>query len=499
MNIKVMELQAELQQEKKTYKNLTQYKNYLTFIGKIMVIIYLYTEKKIINLKGWVFMKARKNLAGILLLMIVFMVSMTGCSGSTKSTSGSAKSDKTSKTIKFLSIWAEDNDNSKLILDLSKDYKKENPNFNVDFEFVAANDLQQKVKVLLASNDLPDVFAYESGTPLVELINAKAVIDVEKTFKDLGIYDCLDDGAVSLLKNLVQGKGLYDAPLGLNVEGIWYNKALFSKAGVTKTPGTWDELMQTCDQLSKAGIQPFTAGGKDKWPLTRILNAYIFRSMGVDAVQKASAGKLSFKDPAFIKAATVVQDMSKKGYFGKGVVTVDMGTAQSMLMNGQAAMLYNGSWFTQNLNDKSQNAAGTDGIGFFNVPLVSGGPGKMDEYSMNCGNILCFSSKKYDAATGEWMKYVFSKIGDEAMNKTGSFKGYKINKMPDNIPSYTKIVGDQLKAAKGSTLWFEATFDTKTSTIAQDNIQPLVNGEMTPADYMGQLETSSAAYRSTQK
>jgi raffinose/stachyose/melibiose transport system substrate-binding protein len=445
-------------------------------------------------------MKLSKRLLGALLSASIFMVAMTGCSTTKKNVeTNSSDPAKASKTIKFLSIWAEDKDNSKLILDLSKEYKATNPNFSVDFEFVAANDLQQKVKVLLASNDLPDVFAYESGTPILELIDAKAILDVEKTFKELGIYDSLDEGAVSLLKNLAKGKGLYDAPLGLNIEGFWYNKALFTKAGITKAPTTWEELMEASDKLMSAGIQPFTAGGKDKWPLTRVLNAYVFRSMGTDAMQKAFEGKLSYNDPGFLKAATTIQDMAKKGYFGKGVVTVDMGTAQSMVMNGQAAMLYNGSWFTQNLNDKAQNAAGPDGIGFFNVPLVSGGPGKMDEYSMNCGNILAFSSKKYDAATGEWMKYVFSKLGDKAMSTYGSFKGYKIKNMPSDMPSYTKLVGEQLALAKGSTLWFEASFDTKTSKIAQDNIQPLVNGEMTPKDYMAQIEAAAAEYRASKK
>lgn len=445
-------------------------------------------------------MKLSKRLISSLLSASILIVSMTGCSNASKTAdSKTADGTKAAKTIKFLSIWAEDKDNSKLILDLSKEYKKVNPNFNVDFEFVAANDLQQKVKVLLASNDLPDAFAYESGTPILELIDAKAVLDVEKTFKDLGIYDCLEDSAVSLLKNLAKGKGLYDAPLGLNIEGFWYNKALFSKAGIAKAPATWDELIADSDKLMSAGIQPFAAGGKDKWPVTRVLNAYVFRSMGTDAMQKAFEGKLSYNDPGFIKAATTIQDMAKKGYFGKGVVTVDMGTAQSMLMNGQAAMLYNGSWFTQNLNDKTQNPAGTDGIGFFNVPLVAGGPGKMEEYSMNCGNILCFSAKKYDAATGDWMKYVFPKLGDQAMSTFGSFKGYKIKNMPSDVPSYTKLVGEQLSLAKGSTLWFEASFDTKTSKIAQDNIQPLVNGEMTPKDYMAQIEAAAAEYRGSKK
>ena len=65
-----------------------------------------------------------------------------------------------------------------------------------------------------------------------------------KTFTELGIRDCLDEGAVSLLKNLVDGLGLYCVPLGMNMEGFWYHKGLFEQAGIEKVPETWDELLE---------------------------------------------------------------------------------------------------------------------------------------------------------------------------------------------------------------------------------------------------------------
>ncbi|PHV70444.1 hypothetical protein CS063_10140 [Sporanaerobium hydrogeniformans] len=393
------------------------------------------------------------------------------------------------KTIKFLSIWPEDKDNSKLILELTEEYKKENPNFDMEFEYIAPDDLVSKIKVLLASDDLPDVFAYESGEPLAELIDAGAVVDMEAALQDLGIADCVDEGAKSLLKTLVDGRGLYDLPLGLNIEGMWYNKALFEKAGIAEAPKTWDELEAACDKLMAAGIQPIAGGGKDKWPLTRLLNAYIMRSIGVDAMLEVKQGKRKMTDPEFVKAAEVIQNMVKKGYFGQGVTTVDQGTAVSMVLNGQAAMHYNGSWVTENLNS-ADNAAGPEGIGYFNIPTVAGGPGKLDEYSMNCGNILTFSSKKYDAATADWVKYVFTRMGDKAITDYGAFKGFKINNMPSSLTYYTNIVADNLKAAKGSSLWFEGRFDAKTSKIAQDYVQTLFNGEITPEEYMTAIQDS---------
>jgi raffinose/stachyose/melibiose transport system substrate-binding protein len=227
--------------------------------------------------------------------------------------------------------------------------------------------------------------------------------------------------------------------------------------------------------------------------MSRVLNAYLVRSVGLNAVKDAMDGVKKFTDPEYVAAAQMFQDMATNEYFSVGMTTIDPSTASSMLMNGQAAMKYDGSWFTQNLA-QPENAAGPEGIGYFNVPLVgaSGGPGgTLGDYSMNCGNILVFSSEKYDEAVGDWMKYVFPRIGDYFMTNFGTFKGYKINNMPADMPYYTSIVADVLGSATGSFLWFEAKMDTETSTLAQDNIAMLYSGEMTPMQYMEVLQESA--------
>lgn len=401
-----------------------------------------------------------------------------------------------SRTLQFLSIWDHEDPNSNawIVNELSKMYSETVEGFKLEIEYVDITTLDQKVTILMSSNDLPEICTYESGVRLKDVIDSGQILDVDATFTDLGIRDSLDDGAVSLLEALVDGKGLYDIPLGLNVEGYWYNKALFEQAGIAEAPKTWDEFMAVCDTLKAEGIIPIVQGGADKWPMTRVLNSYAVRSIGVDALGKAMSGEAHFTDPEYVAAAQMFADMAEKEYFAVGMNTIDYGTAASMLMNGQAAILYNGSWFTGNLNNTEDNTAGPEGIGFFNVPLVDDSS-TLDDYSMNCGNILMFSADKYDEAVGDWMKYVFPKLGDFAMETSGSFKGFSISEMPSDTTQYTQIVADALKSAKGSFLWFEAKMDSETSTLAQNNIASLYTGEMTPEEYMQQLEDSAIRNR----
>ncbi|HOO27283.1 MAG TPA: extracellular solute-binding protein, partial [Lachnospiraceae bacterium] len=401
----------------------------------------------------------------------------------TDSTEATGEDPQLEKTIKILSIWAEDNDNGVLINEICNAYKEVNPNFNFEYEYVSSDDLKQKVATLAASNDLPDLFVYESGKPILDLVDADQIMDVGEILDEYGCADKLSPSAVSLLKTLSGTEQLYDLPLGLNVEGFWYNKALFEQAGV-EVPTTWDEFEDVLKTLNDAGIQPLSCGAADKWGATRIMNAYLVRTAGADAMAKAADGEASYTDAAYVAAAQKLQDWANEGYFGKGVTTVDMNTAGTMLMTGEAAIFYNGSWFTQNLTDTTANLAGEDGIGFFNVPVVDASISDAESYSMNCGNILCVGKEKYDEATGWFLKYFVENIGNVAMEEQGTVKGYTYDVEPKNNSGYTQLVLDEIDKATSAFTWYEATMGSEVSTVAQENVQTLLNGDMTAEEYM---------------
>lgn len=423
----------------------------------------------------------------LLATMLSASMIMTMAAGSVSFAAEKTEDPQLEKTIKILSIWAEDNDNGVLIKSICDQYKEINPNFNYEYELVSADNLKQKVATLAASNDLPDIFVYEAGKPIVELIDADKIVDVGAELKTLGIEDNLNPSAVALLKNLSGTDTIYDLPLGHNVEGFWYNKALFEKAGV-EVPTTWDEFEDVLAKLKAADIQPLAAGGSDKWGVTRLINAYAVRTMGAEAMTKADQGEANYTDEGYVAAAQKIQDWATAGYFGEGVTTVDMNTAGTMLMSGDAAIFYNGSWFTSNLNNESENLAGADGIGFFNVPVVDESISPADEYSMNCGNILCFSKDKYDEASSYFLKYFVENIGNEAMEVQGSLKGYTYDVSDDAVTGYTKIVLDEIGKAKSAFTWWEATMNSETSTVAQENVQTLLNGDMTAQEYMQSIQ-----------
>ncbi len=419
-------------------------------------------------------------------LAVVMLVSLL-------SVTASAEDKFQSHKIKLLSIWDETNptSNGYILYELAKQYAETVEGFELDYEYVSITEIDQKVTTLMASNDLPELCIYESGVRLKNVIESGQILDLDAALTDLGVRDYVDDGAASLLIGLVDGVGLYDLPLGLNVEGFWYNKAVFEAAGLDpeNPPKTWDEFLAACEAIKAIGIAPIAQGGADQWPMTRVLNAYLVRSVGLDAVKNAMDGTAKWTDPEYVAAAQMFQDLATDGYFVEGMNTVDYTTAVEMVMGGKAGMQYNGSWVTSNL-DSEANLAGENGIGFFNVPLVNDSS-TLDDYSMNCGNIMMVSAAKYDDAVADFLKFLVTHIGDFAMENQASFKGFKIDNMPEDLPVYTQIVGNALSTASGAFLWFEAKMDSETSTIAQNNIALLYTGEMTAMEYMQALQDST--------
>lgn len=416
--------------------------------------------------------------------MVIVCASLVGCSTGGKSAKGVRDEELT--TVRYLTSNLESEGTVKILTDISKEYEEVNPHVKLEYYYVGQSGLRQRIQLLAASNDLPTMFSFESGRPLRNLMSE--VLDLEQTFKDLGIYEKLNPIAVNLLKQQTHGEGLYALPLELNIEGFWYNKEIFARCGIEE-PHTWEEMLLAADLFMKKGIQPFSVAGKEKWPITRLIGGYAVRKYGPDVMESVENGEMKVTEPGFVEAAQTVYDMSKKGYFGPDANKIDLQSSIDLFLQGQAAMFYSGSWELRDFNNPIRNKLGANGIGYFNIPLVKDGRGTLDEFPMNAGLTNSFAKGTYTPEVGEWMKAVFNQYGDRAMKDSGLITGFKVEHMPAQIPPLTQMVQEKIDSAKRAILWFEAGFDSKTQSIAWDNAQLLISGDsMTAQTYMGELQ-----------
>lgn len=395
------------------------------------------------------------------------------------------------KTISFLSGQDENTGYTKIILDLTNEYIEEHPNVSIEFEYYAQTDLQGRIQQLAAAGALPTLFPNPANDTLNQMYENGQLVDIESTFKEIGIWDQLSPAAVALLKSKeVDPNALYELPVELNIEGFWYNKQIFEENGI-EIPTTWEELLAAAETLNEAGIQPFSASGQQGWPLTRLFGGYAARYYGVDAMSRVASGELQLTDPGFVAAADTLKSMVDAGYFGLGLTTIDYNTALDLFLQGEAAMFYMGSWELRSYNNPEQNLIGAENIGFFNVPMVEGGEGSLSDWSMNAGLTLALNSEDYDPVLADWLNYVFSNYGDRSMSDLGAITGFTVNNMPEEVPALTQMTLEEIASAEAGYLWWEALFNAVGNQSSTDLVQTLVSDpDFTGEQYMTDLQSA---------
>ncbi|MFE7071569.1 ABC transporter substrate-binding protein [Streptomyces sp. NPDC057620] len=358
-------------------------------------------------------------------------------------------------------------------------------------ETVPQASLDQKLQLLAGQDALPVQFAAGNAPALTQqLYNSGKVADLEAELKSLGVYDQLEPAAVSTIKALYGGK-VEVLPYEYNIEGIFYNKKIFSANGLT-VPATWTELVSAAGKLQAKGIQPFSASGQQGWPLTRLISGYLYRSLGPDALKAVADGKAELTDPEYVKAAQEVAALGKKGYFGKGVGSIDYDTSVNEFLSGKAGMLYMGSWALANIADEKQNKVGADNVGFMPFPAVEGGKGSIEQYPSNVGLGITLGAKSFDKKTGAWVSCIAKNYGSTALKDQGAISGFKVNTPVEDGNEVTGQIRKTISGSRQNVLWFEALFSTKATTVSQSNAAGLVAGSLSPEKFMRTVQDALA-------
>ncbi len=356
---------------------------------------------------------------------------------------------------------------------------------------IAGTTWDQQLQLLASQDSLSDM-SMAAGTPslMQEFIDGGQVLDLSDTLDELGVSDKILPAAESTITALYGGGDLYALPTELNIEGFWYNKQILADNGI-EAPATWDDLVDAAATLKAAGVQPFSAAGKDGWPVTRLVGDYIFRDLGADALQKVADGDAKLTDDDYVKAADAVAELGKAGYFGDAVGSVDYNAAMNTFLTGKAAFFYMGSWALANFNDAEQNQIGADNVGFAPFPAVEGGAGSIDEVPANVGIPVMFSAKGADDDTKAWITCIVENYGDAVLEGSGVVSGFALSDPPSDLPSTTQLVQDTIQNAPSSVLWFEALFSSKATSVSQTNGGALANGSISGADFMKLVQAAN--------
>ncbi|MGW2842733.1 extracellular solute-binding protein [Streptomyces sp. NPDC001493] len=265
-------------------------------------------------------------------LVAALALAATACGSDDKSGSSSKSSGELSGTVTWWdtsSVGSED----KVFKKIAEGFEKLHPKVDVKYVNVPFGDAQNKFKnAAQAGTGAPDVIRSEvAWTPDFANLGYLAPLDGTPALRDQG--DFLKQAVAS---TKYDGK-TYAVPQVIDSMGIFYNKAMFAKAGV-KVPTTIAELKTASAAIKeKTGKTGLYLRGDD---------AYYFLSFlygeGGDLVD-AGSKTVKIDDPEAVKAFKVVKDLVDSGA-AKTDATDGWDNMMQSFKSGDVAMMINGPW-----------------------------------------------------------------------------------------------------------------------------------------------------------
>lgn len=278
----------------------------------------------------------RKWIAGSV-TAVAAVTLLAGCSG----TGGGAGTEGGDVTLTY-GVWSQDETMQQLI----DAFEDENPGITVDLQVNPWTEYWTKLQVGAQGGTAPDAFwmlgdrfqVYAANDQLLPLGDA-----IEQAGVDTGVYP-------EALVNLFTYDGeLYGLPKDFDTIGLWYNKALFDKAGVAYPTDewTWDDVSAAAAELTDpaTGVYGIAA------PLNRQEGFY--NTVAQAGGYIVEDGKSGYDDPKTQEGLQFWTDLQAAGVSPTLEQFADT-EAVAQFENGTVAMYYGGSFYAQRFYDNAE-------------------------------------------------------------------------------------------------------------------------------------------------
>ncbi|MGV3719498.1 MAG: extracellular solute-binding protein [Actinomycetota bacterium] len=281
----------------------------------------------------------------------------------------------------------------------------------------------------------------------------------------------------------------YLLPYYLNLNGWWYNVGLFEENG-WQPPTTYDQLLVLCEKIKAKGIAPITYQGKyPYYALQGFLLPWAISIGGPDAIRSLETLEPgAWRSEPFMKAAGMVDELRRKGYFQSGAGGMSHTEAQMEFLQGRAAMIPCGTWLESEM--KKQLPDGFK-MAFFLPPHVTGGKGDPTTLQVSVEPWMIASQGQNQALAIEFFKYLTSrKKAREFVLEKGSLTAIRDTDQ-DPLPATLRKPAEALRNAKFTwttryAQWYKPMEDASRSAMGS-----LLQGEISPEKF-GELAEAGA-------
>jgi raffinose/stachyose/melibiose transport system substrate-binding protein len=267
-------------------------------------------------------------------------------------------------------------------------------------------DFDNMIKTRFSTGDFPDLFLMQPGTK--QNIKLRAEETLREWSGDADIWSRVIP-SMKEFQTTSTGK-IYGVPFGATgAYGVFYNKEVFSKAGV-QPPKNYADLIEIAKKIKASGATPFYEGVKDGWP------AQVFYLTGwvsnVDpAIKDAGVAKLEKNELKLVDIPEVKdlfmksKQLKELGLYQDNTLAGTYDEMQNRMGEGKVAMAFMLDGIIPQLEKKFGKPFVTEKIGFFPFPSATDAGTAM----ITPPNQLMVPTKaKHAAEAAELIKFMIS-------------------------------------------------------------------------------------------
>jgi len=345
-----------------------------------------------------------------------------------------------------LSMLTDDSSNTKATASaLIAAYTAKHPNVTINVETrPGGTDGDNIVKTRLASGEMSDIFAYNSGSLLQALHPTETLVDLAKEPYIANID-------TTFIPTVSQSGQTFGVPFGTGLAGgMLYNKKVYQQLGLS-VPKTWAEFEANNEKIKAAGIAPVIASYGTSWTSQLfVLGDYCnVQTQMPTFAQDYTANKAKYAStPVAMEGFNYLQEGIQKGWYQQDFQTTTLDQALKMLTDGKGAhypILTNvlptiAANYPNQVND----------IGFFGQPGT--------DTSKSCatiwmpGGTYIPKTSKHIAEAKDFLSFIASKPGMEALKAKVPPQGpYMIKgvQLPDDALPAVKDLAAYVDSGKG--------------------------------------------------
>lgn len=442
--------------------------------------------------------------AAALSMAALMGLSLVGCGGSnagtettaaadskaadTKAADNAGSADGEQVVINFFHRWPNDPKNS-MFKELVQEYMDENPNVTINMDCILNDQYKEKIRMIVGTDEVPDIFSSWSGTFAQEMIasgNVAPLNDMYEADKDWSSQIA----QASVDKFTFDGQ-IYAVPWSQDGKVFYYNKKIFEENNLT-VPTTWNEFIATLDALKAAGYEtPVIAGLADGFESLHYLGTMNQRMIDPETLAKDyDAATSEFTDPGYTEVLEKWQQLTS--YMGEMSTAIDHETARNTYFaTGEAPIMY--MQFAE-IPMLEKSIPDDFEYGFFNFPAFEDGKGDPNELTGAPEGFMISNKAKNPEECQKFLKWLVSKKGGEELTtKCGDISSVagavdETNALPAQLEAM-----DIIQGASKLTPWFDNACDPAVYTVYGQMAQAIATGDETPESAMEQVREAAAS------